>query len=215
MNDAPAQLIMQRGPAVNQVFELTEARLQIGRSADNGLPINDAEVSRRHAQLVQLSDGNYTIEDLGSTNGTFVNGVRIQTATRLQEGDTVDFGDSIRLVYSEPVFLPDPAYAHPDDEDTADLEPIVTPHHPTPPDSTADYPRVEDDDDTSTPVWARQQILIGCGIGLLLFVCLCGSTFFILDWYRQGALLYCGGLRPVFEVLLNIGPLEFAPVACP
>ena len=78
MNDAPAQLIVQRGPAVNQVFELAGERLQIGRSADNDIAINDAEVSRRHALLIRQADGQYAIEDSGSTNGTFINSVRSQ-----------------------------------------------------------------------------------------------------------------------------------------
>ena len=212
MNDAPAQLIMQRGPEVNQIYELTEERLQIGRSADNNIAINDAEVSRRHAVLVRQPDGNYTIEDLGSTNGTFINGVRIQGATLLNEGNTVDFGDSIRLVYAEAVVLP-VAYT-PDEEDTADLEPIVI----SASDSEDEYTIDEyghEEAETGTPLWAQQRVLIGCGVALLVFVCLCGSTLFILDWYRQGELLYCGGLRPLFETLLNIGPLEFSPVACP
>lgn len=213
MNDAPAQLIMQRGPSVNQVYELTKDRLQIGRSADNDIPINDAEVSRQHAVLIQQPNGNYSIEDLGSTNGTFVNGVRCQGVTYLEEGDHVDFGDSIRLQYLEPVSVPVPAPES--EDDTADLEPIpYDAHPPTSPDSTLP-PSEYDDEGDESPIWTQQRFLIGCGCLLLLFVCLCSSSILFLDWYRQGELLYCGGLRPLFETLLNIGPLEFAPVACP
>ncbi len=214
MSDAPAQLIMQRGPSVNQVYDLTKERLQIGRSADNDIPVNDAEVSRKHALLLQQPDGQFSIEDSGSTNGTFVNGTRIQNRVQLQDGDIIDFGDSIRFQYLEPVFAP---VAPPESEDdTADLEPIpVTPPQSTP----AAYDGTEEDDDyydeDDQPLWAQRRVLIGCGCGLLLFVCLCSSSLLFLDWYRQGELLYCGGLRPLFETLLNIGPLEFDPVACP
>ena len=214
MSDAPAQLIMQRGPDVNQIYELTAERLQIGRSADNPIAINDAEVSRRHAQLVRQPDGNYTIEDLGSTNGTFINGVRIQGAALLTEGDTVDFGDSIRLVYAEALAMPEP-YA-PDEEDTADLEPITPSQMYAASQTEDDYTIDEyEEEDGAPPLWAQRRVLIGCGVALLLFVCLCSSTLFLLDWYRQGELLYCGGLRPLFETLLNIGPLDFSPAACP
>ena len=210
MNDAPAQLVMQRGPAVNQIYELTNDRLQIGRSADNDIPINDAEVSRRHALLIQQSDGQYAIEDSGSTNGTFVNGNRCQSLTMLQDGDMVDFGDSIRLQYLEPVFAPVP---QPElEDDTADLEPIpqATPQH-----HQEESDPEDEDYEEAQPIWAQRRVLIGCGCALLLFVCICSSSILILDWYRQGELLYCGGLRPFFETLLNIGPLEFDPIACP
>ncbi|MEM7336641.1 MAG: FHA domain-containing protein [Chloroflexota bacterium] len=215
MSDAPAQLIMQRGPSVNQVYDLTQERLQIGRSADNDIPVNDAEVSRKHAHLVLQPDGQYSIEDSGSTNGTFVNGKRIQGIVLLQDGDLIDFGDSIRFQYLEPVFAPvSPPEA---EDDTADLEPLpVTPPQTTP---APRYDASEEDeayyDEDSQPIWAQRNVLIGCGCGLLLFVCLCSSSLLILDWYRQGELLYCGGLRPLFEFLLNLGPLEFDPVACP
>lgn len=213
MNDAPAQLIMLRGPSVNQLIELTRDRIQIGRSADNDIAINDAEVSRRHALLIKGADGQYAIEDLGSTNGTFVNGKRLTGRTPLREGDMVDFGDSIRLEYQEPVFMP---LGEPElEDDTADLEPLP----PTPPpqryavtDHTATDPPYEEDDQ---PIWMQRRVQIGCGCALLLFLCFCSSTLLFLDWYQQGAVLYCGGLRPLFEVLLNIGPLEFNPVACP
>lgn len=210
MNDAPAQLIMQRGPAVNQIFELTQPRLQIGRSADNDIAIDDAEVSRRHAQLSQRPNGHYTIEDLGSTNGTFVNGVRCQGVVHLKDEDIIDFGDSIRLQYFEPVAMPDPNLDL--EDDTADLEPIPS---PPPQQYPVDESEIEEDEGEAESLWANRRVLIGCGCALLLFVCICSSTVLFLDWYRQGELLYCGALRPLFETLLNIGPLEFDPAACP
>src|SRR5207249_451457 len=60
-----------------QEAEVTGDRFVIGRADDCGLVLDDTEVSRHHAALRALPDGRATIEDLGSINGTFVNGVRV------------------------------------------------------------------------------------------------------------------------------------------
>ena len=62
----------------------------VGRAVTTDLPIYDPTVSRRHAELVHTNDG-VTVRDLGSSNGTFVNGNRV-TETSLSDGDAVTFG---------------------------------------------------------------------------------------------------------------------------
>jgi hypothetical protein len=75
-------------------FPLQEGqRIVVGRSSDLDMVLVEEMVSRRHAQI-QMKDGVISIEDLGSTNGTFVNGEKIQRAT-LREGDRVLIGTSI------------------------------------------------------------------------------------------------------------------------
>lgn len=64
--------------------------LVVGRAAECALPLDDPTVSRRHAELIGARD-HLVVHDLGSRNGTFRNGVRVQTA-RLRAGDTVTFG---------------------------------------------------------------------------------------------------------------------------
>lgn len=65
----------------------------VGRDADSGIPLGDDEfASARHARIEPRSDGVW-VEDLGSTNGTFVNGERV-TAERLQTGDVVRVGQT-------------------------------------------------------------------------------------------------------------------------
>jgi 2-polyprenyl-6-methoxyphenol hydroxylase-like FAD-dependent oxidoreductase len=65
------------------------------------LTLEDSELSRRHAALRRV-DGELEIEDLGSANGTFVNGLRIERPTRLRHGDRVQLGKSFIEVRSEP-----------------------------------------------------------------------------------------------------------------
>jgi hypothetical protein len=98
-----AKLVIERGKSVGKQFVLNGAESQIGRwDADGGIfPDVDldsddpeAKVSRRHARI-SLSDGKHFLEDLGSTNGTFVNrGKRLDPGTRqiLNDGDEIIVG---------------------------------------------------------------------------------------------------------------------------
>jgi hypothetical protein len=82
-------------------FPLSEGeQVEVGRSSDLDMVLVEEMVSRKHA-IFRLTDGVLTVEDLGSTNGTFVNGERIEKAT-LREGDRVLIGTSIlRVIAAE------------------------------------------------------------------------------------------------------------------
>ena len=95
---AQFQFVMRSGPTVGKTFPLDAQEVSIGRDAVNIVAINDAEVSRRHARM-ELRGSAYVIQDLCSTNGTFVNGTRISGMQVLNPGDTVAFGEGIVLVY--------------------------------------------------------------------------------------------------------------------
>lgn len=92
------QLIMRSGPTPGASFTLEGDQLTIGRDATNEIVINDAEISRRHARLT-FQGGKYVLEDLGSTNGTFVNGQRLAGPRVLKAGEVVQFGEQIMLVF--------------------------------------------------------------------------------------------------------------------
>ncbi|MCZ7552248.1 MAG: FHA domain-containing protein [Anaerolineales bacterium] len=79
------QLVMHKGPNPGKIFELVQDELTIGRDITNRIVINDAEVSRKHARLT-LQSGAYVIEDLGSTNGTFVDSQRLIGPHMLRPG---------------------------------------------------------------------------------------------------------------------------------
>ena len=73
--------------------------LIVGRASEFDMVLVEDMVSRKHA-TIRLSAGRLTIEDLGSTNGTFVNGERIDALTELREGDRILIGTSILKVIS-------------------------------------------------------------------------------------------------------------------
>jgi pSer/pThr/pTyr-binding forkhead associated (FHA) protein len=85
-------LVVTEGPLAGRRIDL-DGELVIGRE-DAGLTIEDEELSRRHAILRTLAEG-VEIEDLGSRNGTFVNGQRIQGPTRLAASDSLKLGRSV------------------------------------------------------------------------------------------------------------------------
>jgi predicted component of type VI protein secretion system len=95
---ASFQFVMRSGPTPGATYPLEGDQLIIGRDASNGVAINDAEISRKHARLT-FQGGKYVLEDLGSTNGTFVNGQRLISATVLKSGDVVSLGEQIVLMY--------------------------------------------------------------------------------------------------------------------
>src|SRR5258708_37533236 len=93
------RITVRQGPVPGKVFDLVKDVLTIGRDMNNDLVINDAEVSRNHGRLTSQSGG-YLIEDLASTNGTFVNGQRLIGPKLLNPGDVVGFGETIVVEYS-------------------------------------------------------------------------------------------------------------------
>lgn len=72
----------------------------IGRSRDNNLVILDTRLSRRHAEI-RFADECFQVADLGSVNGTFLNGVRIETSQPLKDGDRIRTG-SLEFVFALP-----------------------------------------------------------------------------------------------------------------
>ncbi len=80
--------------------DLVDELITLGRVSDNMIQVEDGSVSSRHAQLTLAGNGNYQLQDLGSTNGTRVNGAPV-TDVVLRNGDRVRFGQIEAAYYSE------------------------------------------------------------------------------------------------------------------
>ena len=103
MNDQQYQLTVNKGPEPGKVYELISVSITIGRDPMSEITINDPEVSRRHARLIGTLSG-YRIQDLGSTNGTFVDGVRLGgEPLDLESGQVISIGGGVVLVYQATV----------------------------------------------------------------------------------------------------------------
>lgn len=88
----------QNGQATD--LDLTDDSYSIGRSAENDIVLEGGRVSRRHAKLQRAGD-DYTVVDLGSHNGTFVNGLRLQQPAVLKPGDEIGVGPHV-LIFEPP-----------------------------------------------------------------------------------------------------------------
>jgi signal transduction histidine kinase len=87
------QLTVTHGPVEGRTIVLGPTRLRIGRDEGVDLALRDPRVSREHAELRPGADGVWILEDLGSTNHTFVNGRRV-SRTRVGAGDEIQLGDT-------------------------------------------------------------------------------------------------------------------------
>jgi len=88
---AASRVVITSGPRAGLELDLPETGLSIGRSSGSGLQIKDDYTSSAHAKIVRWRD-QWMVQDLGSTNGTYVDGKRITEATPLRVGSSVRIG---------------------------------------------------------------------------------------------------------------------------
>jgi FHA domain/zinc-ribbon domain len=89
--EGPALVVRAGGGRAGEHFTPQGERTTIGRSPDCDIFLDDVTVSRKHAVLV-ARDGEFFIEDQGSLNGTFLNRTRIESSSRIEDGDELQIG---------------------------------------------------------------------------------------------------------------------------
>ena len=100
-NQEVAILLVQEGNSPKTQWPLVEAKTVIGREDDSDVQINDRQVSRQHAEIARTLEG-YTIRDLNSKNGTFLNGEPVAQEPRLmRNGDQIGIALCAKLTFVE------------------------------------------------------------------------------------------------------------------
>lgn len=200
MASAPFQLLQRTGPAPGKQYSLAKSEIYIGRDITNDIVINDPEVSRKHARLT-VQSGGYLLEDLGSTNGTFIDGQRITGPHMMSPREVIMLGDNVSLVYEAVAGDPEATVAVMPDQMATPIAPSPQMGQPMPerglaysgqvPPGTAPIgqPRGEEGP-ANTRVW----ILAGCGC-LVLLLCAIAGGLIIFDSLN----LYC---TPPFDAFL-------------
>ena len=179
------QLIMRSGPTPGAAFMLEGDQLTIGRDATNDIVINDAEISRRHARLT-FQGGKYVLEDLGSTNGTFVNGQRLAGPRVLKAGEVVSFGEQIILVFEVNTVDAGATMVSPRAAAVPSVSRPATPPPPAPAEYAGSVPA------SPAPVLAdpaRKTNLTPFIIAGIVLLCLCSCVGVL--WYIDANYLWC------------------------
>jgi pSer/pThr/pTyr-binding forkhead associated (FHA) protein len=180
MSSSEFRMIVRTGPNPGTVFDLTKEVSLIGRDVTNDVVVGDAEVSRQHSRLTR-TPGGYVLEDLGSTNGTFVNGERLVAPRVMNPGDLVALGETVTLTFdatapeaaatvAQPAATAEPAKKAP----RAAAQPAPQAQSATPP-----TPAVED----PAPAKKGGKPWLLAGVGCFVLILVCGGFVWFMDYF--------------------------------
>jgi hypothetical protein len=186
-----SRLVMSQGPQPGHTFMLDQDFITLGRDPSNDIVISDPQVSRQHARLRR--QGNVMmIEDAGSTNGTFVNGMRLLGPHTLVDGDVISLGDAATLIYhAADVALTAPMAERPTVSPTpSTYEPRPAPAPPPPAYAAAPPAAAEpvEEEARMTWLWAA----LGCLALLIVAACV---AVFVLDYLKLLPAIFYEPLR--------------------
>jgi len=206
---AQFQFVVRSGPNAGKAYPLEGAELTIGRDTSNPVSINDAEVSRRHAKLTWRGAG-YVLEDLGSTNGTFVNGARLSAPLPLKAGDAVSFGENIVLIY-EAAFDPNATMASSAKAPRTQVpvqQPAPAPAPAPAPSYSGQVPAGPAPAAAAPKKGRKTGVVILVIIALIVLICVCIALF---AYFAPQSALCAPGIRIITNI---IGP-TFGYGSCP
>ena len=181
-----ASLVVREGAGVGTTHPITRDAVILGREEGIDISIRDPEVSRRHARMSWQS-GQYYLEDLGSTNGTFLNGTLVTSLQPLQSGDTIGIGQTLLVFEAQADAIP--------------LQPAAAPAYAAPPPSPAAPPVEQKSSGSRCLLW-------GCGCLILL-----GLLLIILA--ALGLALFAQEIQPIFDDLgipIRLTSLYVSPI---
>lgn len=175
------QLTMRSGPNPGTVYALDGDQISIGRDSSNDIAVNDAEVSRRHSRLT-FQGGKYVLEDMGSTNGTFVNSQRLAGPRVLKSGEVISLGEQIVFVYEAVESDPGATVVSSRAADVVSRPPSTP---PAPPQAYAgQVPVVQPEAATARKI---NPVIIAIVAGVLMMICACLLFLLYVDADTTGA----------------------------
>ncbi len=193
---ATYQLVIRSGAGAGKVLPLEKSEMHVGRDVTNDLVISEEKVSRRHARLYSEGD-QFVVEDLGSTNGTFINGARLSGPHLLRVGEQITFGETSIVSYERIGEDPNATVISSGAPSTAQApKPVEKPapqkHKPAPESFISpDVPLARDDFDSGqssgAPKKKSNSLVVVILIIIVLFICLCAVVFWMIDSNN----LYC------------------------
>ncbi len=198
------RLVVRQGPIPGQIFELNKSEITIGRDISNEFVINDAEVSRRHAKLT-LEVDRYKIEDLNSTNGTYIDGQRLIGPHLLAIGEIIMFGDNVGVIYDGEPSMPDVTVPSTLELERTPVAAIPAPVESYVPPAVSSTPEVDNipepqaatlEAEPEQPAETGKKpintwLLAGCGCLLVIIILVIALLVFIDQPWSSGAGLYC------------------------
>lgn len=187
-----AQLVVRQGAHVGKVFSLGRRPVVLGRDEKADISLPDPEVSRLHARISWF-EAQYVVEDLRSTNGTYLNGILLRVPKPLNHGDQIAMGQTVlefEWLAGEP---PHSAVTQTQILPSEQPRPSVTaePHSvtqlpsstplatPSPPAATPQAPQAQGESSSGL----GRCLLIGCGCLVLLTLLIVGAFVFV--WFTS------------------------------
>ena len=176
------QLVMRNGPNPGATYSLDADQMTIGRDPGNTIPVNDPEISRYHVRMT-AQGGKIVIEDNGSTNGTSINGKRIPGPHVLKSGEMIALGEDIVFMFEALNFDPDATVVSSSSPAAAPRQQPVAPPPPPPQAYSGQVPAspVPVTPPPASQTGKRAALPVAVGVGLLVFICACGSFFWWID----------------------------------